>query len=187
MKELIDWLRKHAQNECPKFIVSPSILLPRRLTSRDADVCGDTSINPAATLLSDAWDGYPATLHTLLAEIARLQPRKLVFLSGDEHRGCVADVEIHSNGMTRAKFISIHSPALYAPFPFANGSEYSLARNETFPFSCPETEQKYACAVNVTFPPPGDGFVHLKVAEGSRLTILFAGASGPGREIVRDL
>lgn len=186
-ESLLEWVDEHARSERPMFIVSPSIVLPRRLTSCDADAYDGAAINPAATILSDAWDGYPATLHRLLAEIARVQPPKLVFLSGDEHRGCVADIELRHEGVTRAKFISIHSSALYAPYPFANGHEWGLAKNEIFPFVCPRTEERFSCSVDTIFPPPGDGFVRLRVDGGSRLIISFMGANAPGGEIVREL
>lgn len=46
----------------PKFIVSASMVLPRRLAVRD----GGTE----SSLRSDAWDGYPSSLYRLLATVS---------------------------------------------------------------------------------------------------------------------
>lgn len=188
LQALLDWIREHAKKERPKFVVSPSILLPRHLGAAEAD---DSSAprNPAATLRSDAWDGYPDTFFSLLAHIATLQPRNLIFLSGDEHRPCIADIEIKPrNGSVGATiFHSVHSSPLYAPYPFANGHEHSFAASETFEFADPSSKQRFECAVAARFPTPADGFLLLDYRSGEkpklRLTFLRASGSTAGIDI----
>jgi len=59
-KELDRWLADRSV-EGPRFLVSAPMVLPRHLEMRRAGV--------AASVRSDAWEGYPASLHRLLAGI----------------------------------------------------------------------------------------------------------------------
>ena len=149
------WLKAQAADK-PKFIASSSALLPRHLSvARD----------PVTALHSDSWDAYPQSLYELLAFICNQEITGLVFLSGDQHISNVveATVERIENGKVTAKcsFLSVHSSALYAPYPFANAIPEDFARCETFKFSWKKSE--YRCSVESTFAPPGDGFALLSV------------------------
>lgn len=156
--ELIAWLDRHKHADVPKFIASPAILLPRRLR---ATLGG----HAASALRSDAWDGYPSSLSALLAHIAENEIRNVVFLSGDEHLSCVASGAIRSRSGRQARVHSVHSSALYAPFPFANSVEADLAAGETFGFE--SGSGSYCCAVETQFAAPGDGFCLVTVSENA--------------------
>ena len=175
-KALCDWLVESAHDGLPKFIATPSAVLPRRLSvARD----------PASALHSDAWDGYPCSLHALLAYACDNEVKGLVFLSGDEHisdlvRASVTD--LHTG--KQCTLHSVHSSALYAPYPFANAIPEDFARSETFRFPDPPDAMagRYCCVVETMFAPPGDGFAVLKAQPsngGWQLEVIFHGADGP--------
>lgn len=155
---LLDWLDEQQKNapDLPKFVASPAILLPRRLRATHRG-------HPASALRSDAWDGYPGSLHRLLAHIADQQIRNVVFLSGDEHLSCVTRGEITAPSGKKARIHSVHSSPLYGPFPFANSRREDLAGRETFTFG-----GGYACRVITRFGPAGDGFavLHIRQSKG---------------------
>ena len=167
------WMVADRHRRLPKFVVSPSALLPRRLAvARDA----------ACALHAEAWDGYPRSLHLLLACACDQEVNGLVFLSGDEHISSVVQARV-TNLETGAccTLHSIHSSALYAPYPFANAREADFARNETFRF--PDRDAgPYCCEVKTAFAPAGDGFA-LVTAEpagaGWRVRVVFHDACGP--------
>ena len=130
-----------------------------------------SACQPPAALHSDAWDGYPASLHGLLAHLCDHALDHTVFLSGDEHVGCVAHVHIERLGddgrvLAPATCHSVHTPALYAPYPFANSLAEHFADDEMFEFSLPEGDalRRYRCTVRTWRPAVGDGFVLLRVA-----------------------
>lgn len=158
------WLRAQPPDR-PKFIASGSILLPRRLRA----VRG----HPAAALRSDAWDGYPASLHRLLAFIADHQIRNVVFLSGEEHLSCVARATIlPPDGRPAVTIHSVHSSPLHAPFPFANSVAADLTLHDRFAFSSTDFRRSdeqdpraFVCTVETTLAAPGDGFAVLRVAQ----------------------
>jgi len=156
-RELEDWLL--AQGNAVKFIASPSLLLPRRLQTRE-DAAGGADH-------SDAWDGFPASLERLLHFIARKGIRNTVFLSGDEHHSLVAEVLLGAPGPGQVKLISVHSSGLYAPFPFANGRPSELALDESF--------QPGGLDVKVIshLAPAGDGFATLHT-DGQQLHVAFS-------------
>ena len=88
-------------NGGPGFVVSPSILLPRRLSVRDQaavalHIDGRSTVRDqaAVALHIDSWCGYPASLYQVLAKLCEQDARRVVFLSGDEHVSCVATFEI---------------------------------------------------------------------------------------------
>jgi cholesterol oxidase len=164
-EDLLDWLGTPRDPEVPKFIASPACLLPRALRSKQNG-------HRASALRSDAWDGYPGSLHRLLAYIVEKQIGNVVFLSGDEHISFATRARIVARGSGKSMSIhSIHSSALYAPFPFANALPDDLAWEETFRFALPSGELlhdptkraavwggDYECEVATEFAPPGDGF-----------------------------
>lgn len=152
---LITWLEKTtAENQKPRFIVSASMLLPRRLHSTAQSIAkhGYSAIH------SDAWDGYPKTMHQLLMHIAHNNIKNLVFLSGDEHVSNVTTIDLNtystaSEETVTTRIHSIHSSGLYSPYPFANSNPNDFANKETFDVG----ENGLQCQVSSTFY-PGDGF-----------------------------
>ncbi|MDQ1919285.1 alkaline phosphatase D family protein [Massilia pseudoviolaceinigra] len=156
-KLLLAWLlaQHEADADRPKFIASPSILVPRRLRA--------THGGPGAHCLrSDAWDGYPASMQRLLAHIGGHGIGNVVFLSGDEHLSCEATLLIQPPGTKPAVTVrSFHSSALYAPYPFANSIPEDLADSgETFSFADPAGAfpGQFGCTVVEVTYAKGDGF-----------------------------
>ncbi|MES2512298.1 MAG: alkaline phosphatase D family protein [Pseudomonadota bacterium] len=150
---LKDWLVR--STSLVKFIVSPSIVLPRRL--------GALNSGADHAARTDAWEGYPADLNALLTFIAEQQCHNIVFLSGDEHLSCVASATLSMTqpqaGRGPVRIASIHSSGLYAPFPFAN------ARAEDFIGGVDRfTTGELACASAVRFNPPGSAFAVINVS-----------------------
>jgi cholesterol oxidase len=140
LRDLTTWLTRKRQDELqPKFIVSSSMLLPRKVYY----VGGK-----AGAFRADSWQGYPATFYRLLARIADIEPQNLTFLSGDEHHSCVARITVKNLSRPSAKpvkFRSIHCSGLYSPFPFANGKPQDLLRTDAFTFKV--AGQRYRCKV----------------------------------------
>ena len=141
-----------------KFIVTPSAVLPRRL--------GALNRNTDHVARGDAWEGYPGNFEALLGMIARKKISNVVFLSGDEHLGCVAhaDISIQYKGKTEcARVVSIHASGLYAPFPFANARPHDFV-DGTDTFSVGAVQ----CIATTKFAPPGSLFATLRVACDAR-------------------
>lgn len=149
---LLAWLERHKGDERPKFIASPACFLPRHVR---AIRC------VSGALRSDAWDGFPCSFHALLAHIAKERIRNVVFLSGDEHVSFVARGTLRAEGSEDEVVVhSIHSSALYSPFPFANSIYDSLACEDRFRVG----NSPYSCEVSTTFRAPGDGFALLEAS-----------------------
>lgn len=168
---LTTWLLLHKADPHPSFVVSPSMLLPRPL-----GVKGE----PSSALHCDAWAGYPCSLHRLLAFLCENDIGNAVFLSGDEHLSCCARATVarKGGGGPVVNLLSIHSSALYAPYPFANAVAEDFARCEEFDFVFPgPLAHEYECKVSTKFPVPGDGFAVVSVETLAtphwRLTVLF--------------
>lgn len=175
-KALRDWLTRAEHASLPKFVVTPSALLPRRLAvARD----------PLCAVHSDAWDGYPASLHDLLSFACDHEVKGLVFLSGDEHVSSLVRADVtHIASGRRCTLHSVHSSALYAPYPFANSIPEDFAGNEVFlfPDAC---AGPYRCSVQATFV-PGDGFAVLRVETASSRPTLDVTFHRPSARDARD-
>lgn len=145
--------------ERPAFFVSPSMLLPRRRRS---------AAQLRAALHSDAWCGYPGSLHALLAKVCQLGRSNLVFLSGDEHLSCVVEATITDlrQAGRQVKLHSVHSSGLYTPYPFANAVPEEFALPDMWEFSDPtDPASRYRCQVRLCQPwAAGDGFALLRLA-----------------------
>ncbi|WP_431049775.1 alkaline phosphatase D family protein [Roseateles sp. L2-2] len=161
-----DWLSRSADR--PKFVLSGSLPLPRRRTTVE---------HAASCLRSDAWDGYPHSLHELLGAVWHHQASGLVFLSGDEHRSGWVSAEISavdgddSEDRTPVRIHSVHSSALYAPWPFAITVVEELAAPDVFEFDGPDG-RRLRCVVSAWSDHPGDGFAVLRV-RGSDIELWF--------------
>lgn len=152
-----------------KLVGSASMFLPRHVQNADC------------TLRLDGWDGYPGSLHEVLAFVCDHQIQNVVFLCGDEHLSCVASVEVRS-GARAARLLSVESSALYAPFAFANGRSSNLVLDEEFGFE--HGGRRYACRVHTDLVGAGDGYFDLQCRPGAAWEIdcRFSGALGTWRQ-----
>jgi cholesterol oxidase len=159
MSRLKKWL---LDRPAPKFVVSPAMLLPRHRRA----VQRDSHLDPSnvSALHSDGWDGYPKTLHEVLAYIAKEKIEGVVFLSGDEHRGSVATADLcDAAGTLITRVHSVHTAAAYAPYPFANGVSEDIVKNETIDLVDSGGTYHYRCVVKARRRPAGDGMTFLSV------------------------
>ena len=140
---LQDWLLKQVPRNHLKLIASPAMLLPR-LAEHAQD-----------PLHLDNWQGYPGSLHRLLAFLCDHEIPNVCFISGDAHIGCDVEFMVTGPGGKIFKARSIHAPALYAPLPFANENAWNLLLSDTFTFaSGPDT---YECTVEGRMLPKPQG------------------------------
>ncbi len=152
MNRLTTWLA--GSKALVKFVISPAILLPRRLGA----------LNPGDDHASriDAWEGYQGNRDSLLAFILNKQIQNVVFLSGDEHLSCVASATLSVAGGTAGKapvkIVSLHASGLYSPFPFANARPGDFVQG-TDHF----TAAGMTCTINAQFNPPGSAFARISV------------------------
>lgn len=150
---LVEWLMARSGDDQPCFVVSPSTFLPRKLQTLESR---------AAALRSDAWDGYPASMSCVLDAVAQAGC-KVVFLSGDEHR-CLFTRAWTTDSELSLEVHSVHSSALYAPYPFAN------SRPEDFAGSGDSvtTAGKRTWSIEAEVMPAGDGFCVIDVARDDK-------------------
>lgn len=154
----------------PRFVITSALLLPRRLATRE---------HAASALRSDAWDGFPASLHGLLGELWARRADGVVFLSGDEHRSGFVSARIEPvDGEGPAVTLhSIHSSGLYTPWTFAVTNSEDFAAPDRFSFRAPGG-QMLRCTVGAWADHPGDGFAALRVRDG-QLELWFDRAGRP--------
>jgi cholesterol oxidase len=131
---LRDWLLA-APAEVPKLIVSPAPILPRHRSALRARLAFDRCDAGAhAALNADGWDGYPQTLHALLALIAS-EPGvgPVVFLCGDAHLGLFVEAQVEMQRWV-ASFHVVHTAGLNTPYRFANAAQADFCLDEAFEF-----------------------------------------------------
>ncbi|MGH8692871.1 MAG: alkaline phosphatase D family protein, partial [Burkholderiales bacterium] len=174
---LTTWLRAAKRRDLPKLVVSPAIFLPRHIRAvASASISGNA-------LRSDGWDGYPRSMYELLGFIAKNKISNVVFLSGDEHVGIVACAELRATygaDQDPIRVHSIHTSALYAPYPFANAAPPDLVPEEEFDFGA--GTDSYRCAVKDTKFFPGSSFTLLDFKHngaGWQLAYTFDRETGP--------
>lgn len=145
-REAIEKWLENCQLENPQkpvFLVCPSLIFPRHMLPSN----GDSSLQG---LRSDGWDGYPASMHWLLAFIVDQQLNNIVFLSGDEHLPHEAEITLTNISKNKeVKIKSIHASPLYAPYPFANGIAEDLNATEEYTFAY--DRQEYICNTQIDF------------------------------------
>ena len=154
-EQLEAWLLRHRHEA--KVVATPSMLLPRR-----AEGVQDRSAAPR----SDAWDGYPASLDRLLDFLMCHQIQHTVFLSGDEHHALVCHVTLQpppdrADTWGPVQLTSVHSSALYAPLPFANGHPADLSDQAFVTAGGTRVTMRTRCA------PPGDGWARVSLTPGT--------------------
>jgi hypothetical protein len=141
------WLLKWPPHDL-KLVASAAMLLPRLVDHLEEP------------LHLDNWQGYPASLHRLLAFLCDNGLDNVCFLSGDAHLGCDVEITVSAPGRS-VKTRSIHTTALYAPLPFANERPWNLKLPQDL-FLFPDPDQgPYTCDV--------EGVVQLPVRDGCTL------------------
>lgn len=176
--ELQAWIARHVGRE-PAFVVSPAILVPRRLGLKD---------EPAMAMHVDAWSGFQRSFRELMVWLYDARANNIVFLSGDEHVSCVASILIREDGKEDGVRVhSVHSSAFYAPFVFANARPEDFAEHEKFEFEW-DRGRRFICEVEVKRWCPGDGFALLtpvRKEDGRwKVEVLFDRASGPCADVL---
>jgi cholesterol oxidase len=159
------------QMPSPKFIMSGSMLLPRRVAAAHADN------KKCSTLPFDSWDGYPNTRNTVLAHIAAKGIHNVIFLSGDEHLPSKTTIRLtNSDGISTTAY-SLHGSPLHAPLPFANSAPWAFVKQDQYTFATAEISDKYTVEVNTQFPSVGNGFLRIEVASErpSKILVEFVG------------
>jgi hypothetical protein len=151
---LCGWLVDPELAHLPKFIMTASAVLPRRLVMRDP---GHPRIRRLGWISNFALCSFRAYMR---------QIQGVVFLSGDEHLSSLVRASVRCGGK-QANFHSIHSSSLFAPFPFANGLEDDFIAQDFFSFqSKRHLQSTYRCEANTAFF-AGDGFAVLAATEKS--------------------
>lgn len=166
---ITDWLAQPVTG--PRFLACPAMVLPRRRWAVGA--------TPASALYADAWDGYPHSLHRLLAALHQHQCDNVILLSGDEHLASVSVVDLASTGPYKPTRVHvIHTAGLYAPFPFANARQTDFLQRDAFCFDSPlAPHTQIHCTVRSWFAPPAHGFACIdapaRLATNSRVGVTF--------------
>ncbi len=143
---------------CPRFIMSGSMLLPRRISVAE-------SHSPSAAMLSDGWEGYPATMGAVLGLIARHQIKNVVFVSGDEHTSCVTSLTVRIDDLPPVSVHSVHVSPLYSPYVYRDLKQAKFAPDgDSFDM---QTTGGHLHVENITnrFPEIGNGFALLRFTD----------------------
>lgn len=148
---LQEFLQVHAAAPYPKVIGTPAMLLPRRRS---------THAHPESALASDAWDGYPASLHEVLRWLWEHRARQVWFVSGDEHLAsqCTITLTCQASGQ-QVQVRSVHAGGFYTPYPFANSLAEDFRAHETF--TVEGTQEPLLCTVSTVFEPAGECLIRL--------------------------
>lgn len=142
-RELEEWLDSAPRDDL-KIVTTAAMLLPR------------TRVGVEDPLRLDNWQGYPASFHRLLAYLCEHRIGNVVFLGGDAHLGCSAEVTVldRDDPQKTVSFQCLHAPALYAPYPFANETQWNLLlKDDRFRFEWPDQHRatrRYECRVSAT-------------------------------------
>lgn len=125
--ELVAWLiqQQQAVKNAPKFVATGSVIFPGL---REFDY-GEGDVARAGDMVSsraDNWQGFVADRTAVFCAIAQAGVANVIFLSGDYHCGAVAEMTIPRSSGVPLCALSIVTPALYAPVPFANLPEHQL-------------------------------------------------------------
>lgn len=136
---LCDWLvsqQKQAGNR-PKFIITPSPFVPNGIETAGSDERAQRK-----KCEDDAWAAFPETRRQLLQTIVEGKIQNVVFLCGDAHSSCVAEMNFShkSAGRLPLRALVITSSAFYWPWPFSDGEPGSYVhdsekQNDTFDVS----------------------------------------------------
>jgi len=122
---LSQWLveQQEKRGDAPKFVVSPSVFVPNEVRTVGSEKWKNAS---------DSWEAFPQTRRLILKTIVAKNIQNVVFLSGDIHCSCVA--ELRFSGTPAAKKLrafALTSSAFYWPFPFADGAPSNYVHDST--------------------------------------------------------
>jgi phosphodiesterase/alkaline phosphatase D-like protein len=110
---LLDWLTQLERegNTQPKFIFTGSVVAP-------VERC---NLGHSLWMRDDGLAGYPADLTTVVRHIVEHEIERVVFVSGDLHLSCTAELVLkRCSDSKQVRATQIVASALYAPFKFAN-------------------------------------------------------------------
>lgn len=110
MESLLAWLGQRSRDPRPKFVFAGSVIVPLAVEARA----------PGAWLREDGFAGYPAELRRILAFIVEQQIPRVVFVGGDLHLSCVAQMELQLPGHAPVRALQVVASGLYAPLTVAN-------------------------------------------------------------------
>lgn len=135
---LCDWLvaQQKRHGDRPKFIVSPSVFVPNGVETAGN---GDNERARRKKCEDDSWAAFPVTRRQLLQTIVSGGVQNVVFLSGDVHCSCIAEMTFthKTTGLLPLRALCITSSAFYWPWAFADGDPLSFVHdsaqeNDTF-------------------------------------------------------
>ena len=141
------WLSRQQEDigDAPKFIVSASVFAPNAMDERVAPAPDDVVpplrqsgdeiylANARRRAESDSWAAYPNTRRDLLKHIVDNKIQNVVFLGGDIHCSCIAEIDFEGEQAKALKAFSITSSAFYWPFPFADGDPNGYVHDSRVP------------------------------------------------------
>ena len=117
---LCDWLvlQQEQIGNRPKFIATASMFVPNGLATAGSDARAQRK-----KCADDAWAAFPETRRQLLQTMLDHNIQNVVFLCGDAHSSCVAEISFsHATaGQLPLRALSITSSAFYWPWPFSDG------------------------------------------------------------------
>ncbi len=178
--DLERWLLAHKATDRPKFVVSPSVLVPFLKQTR-----GSTPLEEKAyALRSDAWDGYPDSMRELFALIAHEKIANVVFLSGDSHLSMTSEVHVRRADGTTLEALSVVASPMYAPYPFSSLTRAEIEESGTIALP---GEVAMSYSVHPESWCDADSFTAVSVARdaagsGWRIGIAVHGLEGPPRQ-----
>lgn len=154
------WFEDIRHIDKPKLLFSGIVFAP---------LTRDFIKHPSLYRQEEGFWGYPETLGKLLDEVAEHSIKNLIFIGGDLHISCKADITIYSQPKSGAESITtqtqqIVTSGLFAPLPFANDqfSEYDWDKKITIKQSI--NTEHYTHRVEYTATPISDHPSHyLKV------------------------
>jgi alkaline phosphatase D len=145
LQSLLTWLSAQQKEvgDAPKFIVSSSVFLPNAMDERIDPVADDKpATTPGDEIYlananrrgdSDSWPAYPNTRRDLLKHIVDNKIQNVIFLSGDIHCSCIAEIAFDGAQAKDLKAFSVVSSAFYWPFPFADGDPNGFVHDSRVP------------------------------------------------------
>jgi hypothetical protein len=122
--------------DVPKFIFASSVIAPVRRSALYS--------TPGRVLWTreDGFAGHPEELTALVSHIVTNQIQNVVFVGGDMHLSCTAEMRFRMQGYPDVNVLQLVASGLHAPFDFANSNpaDFDWRRNTTIPL-------KEGCAI----------------------------------------
>ena len=125
---LCDWLVEQQTKigNRPKFIATASMFVPNGLATAGSDARAQQK-----KCADDSWAAFPETRRQLLQTMVDNNIQNVVFLCGDAHSSCVAEISFThtATGQLPLRALAITSSAFYWPWPFSNGDADSFVHD----------------------------------------------------------